>query len=463
MYRWCKGAVVIAALSLIGCEMNSQADLSWQEARPLGKELETYHPPIKPQQEQTLTVDDLPIPSGELTLRHAMALALIHSPKMQAYGWDVRQAEALMLQAGVWENPELEVEFENFGGSGDFSGTQSLETTISIAQTIPLSGSIERRKEVAGYEAQLVGWDYEAARLEVLTEVTQRYIKLLAAQRQASVAKDSLTLAEQVLEITNKRIEAGDAPLIETARAGVPVAMARVSLRRAERHATAAGKQLSITWGANTPTFTSVAGNLDTIHQPPSPEQLVMLINQNPQVARWATEISARQAEANLAKAESTPSLTARLGYKYDRGEDANALVAGLSIPLPIFDNRQGDELAARFAAISAKQRQLQAKRRLEVMLSETYTRLFDAYDEASTIRDEAMAPATEAFNVTRRAFERGDLAFIDILDAERTLVELQTQYLDALTDYHTNVAEIEGILGQSLESIAKADEIIIP
>ena len=278
MYRWCNYAVVITVLGLTGCMASSQSDYSWQEARPLGKELEAYRPPEQPEQMKELEEIDLPDPTDELTLRQAMTLALIRNPNLQAFGWDVRQAEARTLQAGVWENPELEVEFENFGGSDVFSGTQSLETTVSLAQTFPLGGNIERRKEVAGYEAQLAGWDYEAARLDVLTDVTQRYIALLAARRQVSVSKESLNLAKQVLEITTKRIDAGDAPLIEAARAGVPVAMARVELRRAERNANAAGKQLSMTWGASTPTFTSMSGSLDTIHYPPSPQQLVTLI-----------------------------------------------------------------------------------------------------------------------------------------------------------------------------------------
>ena len=397
---------------------------------------------------------DLPDPEGELELRDAMALALARSPELRAFGWDVRYAEAQALQTELWPNPELEAGFENFGGSGVFAGSQSLETTVSLAQTFPLGGDIERRKELGRYEARLAGWDYEAARLEILTEVTQRYIVVLAAQRRLTTARDACNLVKQVRETTRKRIEAGDASQIELARASVPVATASVDLRRAKRALSTAKYQLVMTWGQSDVTFKSAVGNLDDVSEPPSSQSLVSLINQNPEVARWATELSARRAEVRLAQAEAAPDLTGHIGYRYDRGEDANALVAGVSLPLPIFDRRQGDVLAARLGTTSAEHRRRAATLRLEAMLSQVYGRLADSFDEATALRTEALPPATEAFNATRDAFEKGDLGFLDVIDAERTLVELRARHVEALVAYHEAVAEIEGLIGQPLSSI---------
>ncbi|MCC6679491.1 MAG: TolC family protein [Phycisphaeraceae bacterium] len=454
MYRWCCCAVAFTALGLGGCQMHPLADSSWPEARPLGERLETYHPPTRPMPPDAHDQLDIAEPTGDLTLRQAMALAIARSPKLRAYGWDVRRAEAQMLQAELWPNPEVEAEFEDFGGNKDLSGTQSLQATISLAQTFPLGGDIQRRRELAAYEARLVGWDYEAARLELLTEVTQRYVALLAAQRRVNVAEEALILADQVQATTRKRIDAGAAPPIEAARASVPVATARVALVRAERQHEAARKQLSLMWAAGEPTFGAVSGSLEQLATLPTPEQLVALINQNPDVARWATEISARQAEVRLAKAELVPDITARLGYRRFNESDGHALVAGISLPLPVFDRRQGDILSARLGALSDRQRQRDAELRLETALSDAYARLASAFEEATAIREEALPPATKAFDVTRIAFEKGDVTFIDVLDAERTLIELRTQHLDALAGYHTAVAEIEALIGQSLESL---------
>ncbi len=392
-------------------------------------------------------------PSGALSLGQAMALAVARSPELQAYAWDVRRAEARALQAGLWPNPELEAEIENVGGSGSFSGTGSAETTVSLAQTFPLGGDIERRRDLAELDARLAGWDYEAARLEVLTQVTARYVVALSARRRVEVALEALDLAEKVRATTQKRVEAGDAPPLEAVRASVPLANAQVAVRRAERQRVAARKQLALTWASGEPRFDSVAGSLDDIAPPPSADRLVSLLNENPAVARWATEISARRAGVALARAEATADLTGRLGYKFDRGNDSDGFVVGISLPLPIFDRRQGDVLAARLGVPSAEQRRRQAELRLEAMLSATYAQLANSYDEATAIRDVALPPATEAFEVTRRAFENADLSLIDLLDAQRTLFELQTRYVDALIDYHTAAAEIESLIGRRLSA----------
>ncbi|MDZ7750948.1 MAG: TolC family protein [Gammaproteobacteria bacterium] len=429
----------------------------WAPPRALGEGVESYRPPPSPAAAASIEGRPSPRPQGTITLRQAMALALAHHPDLQAFAWEVREAGARALQAGLGPNPELEAEFENFAGGGDLAGTRSLETTLSLAQTFPLGGDIERRRALADLRSQQAGWDYEAARLEVLTEVTRRYVELLAAQRRVALSGDALTLAERVRDATEKRIAAGDAPPIAAARAAVPMATARLDLRRAERQQEAARRRLALTWAARAVTFQGVEGALERLLPPPAPERLVALVSENPQVARWAVEISARRAEAALAQAEAIPDVTVRAGYRYDRAGDAGALVAGISLPLAIIDRRQGDVLAARLGEAAAADRRRNAERRVEVALSDAYMRLAAGYDEASAIHDEALPPATEAFELTRRAFEQGDVALIDLLDAERTLVELHSAYLDALTSHHLAVADIEGLIGRPLTGLDAA------
>ena len=266
MDRWRFIAVGIAVATLAGCQPGPFDDAAYPRARPLGERLNAYRAPkqvdrTEPHATSLETVE----PIGELTLRQAMALAVAQNPELKAYSWDVRRAEALTLQAGLWPNPELEVEFENFAGSKQFSGVDSLETKVSIAQAFPIGGDIERRRDVARYQSQLAGWDYEAARLEVLTDVTQRYINVLTAQRRVQVAVDALQVARQLQATTDKRIDAGDTAPIEAARASVPVATAEVDVRRAERRLKAARKQLALTWGSGDVRFDGLAGVLDDI------------------------------------------------------------------------------------------------------------------------------------------------------------------------------------------------------
>src|SRR5262245_63115546 len=122
-------------------------------------------------------------PTGVLTLPQAQALALLQHPRLAAFGWEVRAGEARTLQASLPPNPALGIEVENFAGSGALKGFQGAEITIHLSQLIELAGKRQKRTRVAALERDLVAWDYEAARIEVLTQVTKALVEVLSAQQ----------------------------------------------------------------------------------------------------------------------------------------------------------------------------------------------------------------------------------------------------------------------------------------
>lgn len=399
-------------------------------------------------------VKDWIAPVGQLSLSQVIALSVERNPELQAFALDVQGAQARIRQARLWSNPELEFEIENFGGSGTMSGTDSAEKTLSLAQHLPLGGDVRRRKELAELQMQLSDWDYHAARLQVIVEATQRFVEALAAERRLTLAEQELDLAETTESIAKGRVEAGDASPVELTRVVVPVIEAELEMAKAKRNLEAAYHRLSLIWGARRVTFSSIQGDLDLLPPVPNPQDLTSYINGNPEVARWTTEISSRIAEGRLAKAEALPDLTGRIGFRRINDTHDDALVLGISLPLPIFDRNQGDILASRLGEASARRRKEAAELRLESILNSTYTELIAAQEEAVALRERAIPTANEAYEATRLAFQEGKLPFLDVLDAQRTLFDLQHRYLEAIVAYHSSVAEIEALIGQRITKI---------
>ncbi|MHC4623766.1 MAG: TolC family protein, partial [Planctomycetota bacterium] len=119
--------ITISLVVLSGCT-DYGADDAWPAGQPLGQEFQTYKPPS----EAPLAIADSPAvaePNGVLTLRQALALALMYNPELRAFSWEVRGAEARQLQAGLLPNPKLELEVEEVGGPGGRSGFDGAETT----------------------------------------------------------------------------------------------------------------------------------------------------------------------------------------------------------------------------------------------------------------------------------------------------------------------------------------------
>lgn len=401
---------------------------------------------------------DVPVksPTDQLTLQQAIALSLEYAPALQAGRLHIQSMQAQAKYAGNWSNPELEIELENFAGSGDFSGTKSLETTFSLAQSFPLGHDLQYMQRIAGQESELAAWDQQAKRLALLMQVTQRYIQAQTAQQRLVQSSQSLELVKQVYDLTRKRIEAGVSPQVELTRSAVQVAQMQMAHQQASRQRDAALLQLALLWGQTHVTFDRVQNNLASLGKLPELAQLFKHIQQNPQIARWSTQISKRHAEYQLARAQAIPDLVGKLGYRHANETDDHALVVGFSLPLPLFDRNQGPRLASRLRMQSVLHEKRQVQLQLQQNLTQAYTQLATSHDMAKALHDDALPKATDAFKVTSQAYQQGDVQFIDVIDAQKTLNDLQSQYLDALGQYHMAAAWIESMTCQSLAKLSR-------
>lgn len=440
MYRWCFYGLSAITLSLTACS-----------SHPLNE-----HPITNQSTKTQVSQNQITQPTGMLTLKQSLALAMDHTPALQAGRLQIQAHEARINHSGIRPDPELEIEFENFAGSGDFQGIDALETTISLAQSFPLGGDLKYMKLIAGKESELATWDQQALRVELLSTVTQRYLQALTLQQRLKKSNQSLQLATQVQTLTDKRIKAGVAPPLERIRADVQVAQAKLDHQKVQRQLTASYQQLALTWGQSQVTFDNVSGELETIADLPRITDLFDQTIKHPLVARWASELSLRQAQHQLANAIAVNDLTGRIGFKHDNDANDHALVIGLSMPLPISDRNMADRLSSRIGMQAVTHQKRQAELHLRQTLVDAYTQLAIAHDVAIALREDALPKAQQAFDVTRQAFEQGDVQFIDVIDAEQTLNKMHSQHLDALANYHLASAWIEGLICQPLNQITK-------
>ncbi len=444
-----RAIAMLAAAALIiplaGCA-SPFVDEAWRAPRPLGADLATYRPPVKPEAAADAVAPD---PSGVLTLGEALALALARSPELAGDAYDVRIAEARALQASLVPNPVGGVMVENFAGSGPFDGSDNAMTTLRISQLIELAGKREKRTAVARGEAALAGWDYETQRLALLVTTASRFIDVLANQRRLELARQQLELAEAVHRIVSDRAAAGVVAGAERDRSAVRVSQERIALERIERRLTASRHQLAAIWGAKAVTFDGVAGDLDALAAVPGYEALSLLAVQNPRIARWDDEIAQRRAAIALEQSQAIPDVSVGPGIRYMNDIDERAMVVEAMVELPIFDRNQGNILAARYALARARFQKQAAEAAVQQELATALSELSAAYRTATILRDETLPAARSAFEAARDAFRAGATDFINVLDAQRTYIDVEQQYLDALAEYHTARNTVDGLVGE--------------
>jgi cobalt-zinc-cadmium efflux system outer membrane protein len=446
--------IVLAAASMLGCASATYV-ASPPEPRPLGAELAaggaqaTAHAAGVGASDSESDSD--PGPTGPITLAQALALALERSPELASYSWEVRVREATAVQAGLRPNPELELELEDFAGSGAASGFDGAESTLLVAQRIETAGKRSKRRRAAELDADVAGWEYEAARLDVLATVVKAFTAVLAAQERVTLAEELGRISESSAEAVGRLVRAGATPLAERTRAQVETATARVDLATARRALDAARAALAATWGSTTPSFGRAAGDLGAAPAPPSASTVRDWLDRNPELARAEREIARREAVIRLEDAQRVPDVVVGAGPRYlSEGSDAG-LVAQVAVPLPIFDRNQGARAAARHELRKAQSERRALHARLAAELETAYQELAARHEEVVGLREGILPGAQEAFEQVRSGYLQGLFRHVDVLDAQRRLFELRGREIEALRAFHEAKAEVERITGTPL------------
>jgi len=400
-------------------------------------------------------------PVGTLVLPQALALALTQNPELAAFSWETRAREAAALQASFFPNPTFGANAANFGNSS-IRGFDGDVVTLELSQLIELGGKRAARTEAAALTKELADWDYESKRVDVLTQVSQAFIEVLSAQQRLALTQQTQELAKQMMVTTSARVQAGKVSPVEETKAKTARASVQIELMRAQRELEAARKRLAASWGSTAPRFEAAAGDLNAIRPPPTLESLLQRLANNPDLARWATEITQRQALITVEKSKAIPDVTATLGASKYLMPNDYALVVGFSIPLPAFNRNQGGILEAEHRLTKAEEDRRSAEVRIATALNTAYQRLSAAHAEVSALRQEVLPGAQSAYDAAREGYRLGKFGFLDVLDAQRTLFGAKTQYLLAQADYHKAVIEVERLVGGSLNenSVNRKQEI---
>ena len=393
-------------------------------------------------------------PTGTITLRDAVTLALVNNPKLKAFSLDIRAAEARKLQAGLLPNPEIDLEVEEFGGTGGRAGFDSSQTSIQIGQLIELADKRSKRTHLATLEKDLAELDFKSKRLDVMSDVARAFIDVLAAQEQLSLSKELVDLSEKAFSTVTERVRAGQDSPVEETKAKIALSNTRIEFERAGKELVSARHQLAATWGSSNPAFEKVSGGFYDLLAAPSLEELAGLISQNPDMARWPAEKERSRAALELEKAKAASDIKLGGGVQYfDEGDDS-AFILGLSIPMPLFDRNQGNIQEAMYLLAKTEEQRKVVETDLRAALAKASTKLSSSFSEITIIKNDVLPLARSAFDAAGQGYREGKFEYLVVLDAQRTFFEVRGRYIEALAGFHKTRADVERLIGLDLDSL---------
>ena len=454
--KWIYISSAVLLIVLAGCA-SVDIDGAFPEPRPLGSGL-VEEPGRPPAGGAPGPAFDETEPADTLTISRALSLALLGNPTLAAYSWERRAREAHVLQARLFPNPELEIEIENVDGGAPGGAFSVAEVTILLSQLLETGGKRAKRARYAALEAARAGWDYEAKRLDILTETATAFVDVLAAQERVLLAEETHRLSDEMFSVVSARVEAGKATPLDTAKASVERSLNIIRVEKEYRNLEAARKRLASFWGAASPRFARAAGELAVSDTLPPGDLLDNLVGQSPDVARWNTEIEHRRAALSLAKAGRFPDLTLGAGIRLFEETDDQMLVFGFSVPVPLFDRNQGNVREAEYLLARAKEEARGSAVAAGVRLAGALGALQSAHSEVFTLRNAALPAASQAIEAAREGYRRGKFGLKDVLDAQETFTEVRYRYIEAFVEYHGALTAVERLIGQDMGRIGQED-----
>jgi len=385
-----------------------------------------------------------------LTLAEVMALSLAHHPRLEAIAQEREASNGSLRQAKTLANPMLTIMDENLGNDR-LAEAGDRAISLQVGQLIELGGKRSARIAVADQARLLANWSYAAKRLDIIFEVKQRFIDMLAAQMRLDLAQDLADVADQTTEVVAKRVQAGKVSPIEHVKAQLVQANAQVELAQAQRYLDAARSALAASMGQQTPKFEAVQGVLDETPEIPPLDVLENRLLQAPEQHRWENELARQEALLAGEKAKRIPDLTLIAGAsRYSQFDDVG-YHAGVSLPLPLFDrNRGGVEQASR-RLDKAEYERLDdgVGRRTELL--QNHQQYLALSDQLATLRETLLPGAERAFAATQKGYQLGKFGFLEVLDAQRTLFQTNSLFVQVQADRQRVIARIERIVGGEL------------
>lgn len=364
-----------------------------------------------------------------VTLVEVLARASASSPVLVAAQADVSAAEGRAQQAGLRPNPELDFSAENVGGSGDFSGLQGAETTLSIGQRVELGGKRTSRRDVAEAEVRLARLRFRETQADIEQGVRIAYAEAWAAGRRLDLARDQFLRAENLQEIATTLVEAGREPPLRAIRARSVALEAVGKVRAAEADYEAAQRALAALWGGT--------GELP---EPVSLDEPPMVVAIDPSdaldVVIAEAEVAVSVAVVARERNAATPDLTVSVGARHLAGSDDTALVFGASMPIGLFDRNQGNIAAANAERTGAEARRNAALAAWIRQDRDARASLRTAEARLTFLESRAEPESVEAVRIAREGFAAGRFTLLDVLDAEEALNTVQTEIIAAQLDH---------------------------
>ena len=397
---------------------------------PLGLAAAFLSPLVAHAQPSTLSVDQ------------ALDLAIARSFALSAAQREVEALDGGARQAAVYRNPELSANVED-------TRSATRTTTATLNFPLELGGKRAARVSAAERSRDLAQIELSNAKAQVRASVVSAYFRVVVAQERLKLATNSAELANGAAKAASKRVSAGKVSPVDETRAQVDLANAQLEVIEAQAELTSARHGLASLWGDAEPQFESVDGDIATVPERGALPELLKQLEGAPALMSARMEVERRKALVDVERSKAIPDLTLSVGAKRDNELGRTQAIVGVSVPLPLFDRNQGSVHEASKRVDKAQDDYQGARIRIVTELQAAATQLTVTRTSLQSLQSTVLPAAQQAYEAASKGFDAGKFGFLDVIDAQRSLLHARTRYLSTLANAYQACTAIDRLLGR--------------
>lgn len=367
-------------------------------------------------------------------------------PALEAARHRVLAAEGARMQAGAWTNPSVSAEIEGWGL--DREGLDDAEVTLSAGFPLDLVGKRSVRAARAEAERDAERARYQETRRSLIAQAREAVHAVRAGRERVRLAVERQGVTEETAATVGREVEAGKAAPLEQVRAEVDRENARADLF-AERSALREARLGLAALGGMPGGEAEVAGGL---RQSPAVLDSVRLsaeLDEHPVLLAASWDAQAAAERGRQAARERWPDLEALVGVRHYVAESRSAWVTGLALDLPLWDHKSGAVREARELASAASLEEETVRRDLRRELERLLLHVEESGGRLALLGDRVLPQARDALEIARAGFEGGKFGYLELLDAQRSLLEAESRRVEALIAYDEALGRLESLLGR--------------
>lgn len=389
-----------------------------------------------------------------LTPEEALRRALAAHPRLAWLEKEYLARDSEAWQAGRLLNPELELELDNFLGTADAVWLREMTTSLTYSQQFERGGKRHKRETAVSLERDLVLWDIEELKYSLRAQVRVAYGKVQNAQQTLAALHAYHELLDQIRDTVSLQVDAGRSASLELERLELELAKLKLEQSSAQRTLDLARQQLAGLWGGELADFAVVATGAPAASGVPTLDKLMPALELLPVLARLEAEYLALCAQVDLEHANSVPDTTVFGGLTRVNGADETVFKVGVALDIPLHDRNEGSISAANQRLAQVADRRAALRRELIAQLAALQLSASNAWQTYSAYETELLPVARDVLYLMEEGFRYGKFALLDVLDAQRTVQQLQREQSAAASELHAALAEIEALLGVSLQEL---------